>query len=83
MFAFHGLRHTFGSVLVMNGVDIFTVSKILGHTSTRTTEQFYLHLAPRQKAQAVGIRNNAYKTTASPEAAVAAPDAQQSFAAVN
>ncbi len=61
MAAFHGCRHTFGSVLVANGVPIYTVSILLGHGSTRTTEQFYLHLAPRQTAGAVGILNNAYK----------------------
>ena len=41
----HKLRHTFASHLVRNGVDIYTVSKLLGHTTVQMTE-IYAHLAP-------------------------------------
>lgn len=41
----HTLRHTFASHLIMKGVDILTVSKLLGHASTKTTE-IYSHIAP-------------------------------------
>lgn len=40
----HTFRHTFASHLVMNGVDIATVSKLLGHASISTT-QIYSHLS--------------------------------------
>ncbi len=40
------LRHTFASGLVRRGVSIFKVSKLLGHSSVRTTEKHYAHLAP-------------------------------------
>jgi len=43
---FHGLRDTFASHLVMAGVPLLTVSKLLGHADTRTTEKHYAHLAP-------------------------------------
>ncbi len=43
---FHGLRDTFASHLVMRGVPLLTVSKLLGHADTRTTEKYYAHLAP-------------------------------------
>ncbi len=41
----HTTRHTFASHLVMNGTDIYTVQKLLGHSSIKTTE-IYAHLAP-------------------------------------
>jgi integrase len=36
-FKLHSLRHTFASVLVARGVDLYTVSKLLGHTDLKTT----------------------------------------------
>lgn len=41
----HNLRHTYASHLVMNGTDLFTISKLLGHSSVRVTEM-YAHLVP-------------------------------------
>lgn len=43
----HTLRHTFASHLVMQGVPIYTVAKLLGHTLVKTTER-YAHLAPER-----------------------------------
>jgi hypothetical protein len=42
----HDLRHTHASWLIQDGVPLFTVSRRLGHASTRTTEQVYGHLMP-------------------------------------
>lgn len=44
-FNVHTLRHTFASHLVMEGTDLYTVSKLLGHSSVAIT-QMYAHLAP-------------------------------------
>jgi integrase len=43
---FHGLRHTWASLAVMNGVPLMVVARNLGHTSTKMTEKHYGHLAP-------------------------------------
>ena len=40
----HDLRHTTASLLINAGVDLFTVGRILGHTSPATTAR-YAHLA--------------------------------------
>jgi len=45
MFNVHTLRHTFASHLVMEGTDLYTVSKLLGLSSVVVT-QMYAHLAP-------------------------------------
>jgi len=37
---FHCSRHTFGCLLVENGVDVFTVKKIMSHKDIRTTLQY-------------------------------------------
>jgi integrase len=50
---YHTLRHTFASWLVMEGVDLFTVSQLLGHANTTEVVKTYAHLSPLHKATAV------------------------------
>ena len=40
----HDLRHSAASFMVNSGVDLFAVSKVLGHTSYQSTQR-YSHLA--------------------------------------
>lgn len=42
---FHTLRHTFASWLVQDGETLYTVAKLLGHSTVAMTER-YSHLAP-------------------------------------
>ncbi|MFC1658702.1 tyrosine-type recombinase/integrase [Candidatus Omnitrophota bacterium] len=48
----HSLRHTFASHLVMNGVDLPTVMKLMGHSNIETT-MIYAHLASEHVDKAV------------------------------
>ena len=51
--AFHELRHTYASHLAQAGVDLLTISKLLGHADTRMTSTHYAHLADKTLAAAV------------------------------
>ncbi len=48
----HTLRHTFASHLIMSGVDIVTVSRLLGHSNISTT-MIYAHLAQKHIETAI------------------------------
>ena len=54
---FHDLRHTFATMALQNGVDVKTVSSMLGHYDAGFTLRTYTH-ATRQKqdeaAQSMG-----------------------------
>jgi integrase len=51
--SFHGLRHTWASLAVMNGTPLLVVAKNLGHSDTRMVEKHYGHLAPSYIADAI------------------------------
>jgi len=50
---FHTLRHTFASHAVMAGVDLYTLTKILGHRTLQMTQR-YAHLATEHIQAAAG-----------------------------
>src|SRR5262249_28390047 len=42
---FHGLRHTWASLAVMNGTPLMVVARNLGHVDTKQVERHYGHLS--------------------------------------
>ncbi len=55
---FHDLRHTFATIALQNGVDIKTVSSILGHFSAGFTLDTYAHITTAaQKEAAITMGN--------------------------
>lgn len=53
IYGLHSLRHTFASRLFAAGVDVKTVSEILGHSDITITYNTYIHIINDQKRRAV------------------------------
>lgn len=53
-FRFHDLRHCAGTYMVQGGVDLVTVSQILGHSDIKMTMR-YAHPTPENKRRAVEV----------------------------
>lgn len=51
----HSLRHSFGSFLVSKGVDIATVSTLMGHEDITTTYNVYTHVLKQQQIDAIKV----------------------------
>lgn len=49
---FHTSRHTFATMLLTYGVDIYTVSKLLGHTNIMTT-RIYAEVTSKKREEAI------------------------------
>lgn len=57
---FHCIRHTYGSILLQNGVDIQTVAELMGHTAIGIT-QIYMHSTKELKVKEVNKLNSLLK----------------------
>ena len=49
---FHDLRHTFATMALENGIDIKTLSAMIGHISAETTLNIYSHITDTMQRQA-------------------------------
>jgi integrase len=76
----HDLRHSFASFLVNQGISLYVVQGLLGHSHARTTQR-YAHLAQEtllDAAQVVGTMVGGAPPSAGSAAAITGPAALQS-----
>jgi len=48
----HGTRHTWATLALLEGIPSKVVAEVLGHSSTRVTEDVYQHVTPGMQADA-------------------------------
>lgn len=51
---FHTSRHTFGTMMMTVGADLYTTCKLMGHADVRTT-QIYAKIVDSKKIEAVNM----------------------------
>ena len=51
---FHDLRHTFATMSLENGMDVKTLSTIIGHVSSATTLNTYTHITDEMRQKRCG-----------------------------
>lgn len=52
-------RHTFATMMLTLGADLYTTSKLLGHTQVKTTT-IYAKIVDKKKDEAVNLVNNVF-----------------------
>ena len=55
----HCFRHTYGTMLITAGVDLYTASKMMGHADVRPT-QIYAKIIDKKKEEAVSLIDKAF-----------------------
>lgn len=54
LLSFHTSRHTFATMMLTLGADLYTTSKLLGHSNVKTT-QIYAKIVDSKKVEAVNL----------------------------
>ena len=63
---FHDLRHTFATLSLEAGMDVKTLSAIIGHNSVSTTLNVYTHVTDTMRAQAAAAIDRAITGSTAP-----------------
>ena len=58
--SFHCSRHTFGTMMLTLGADLYTTSKLMGHTNLQTTE-IYAKIVDKKKEEAINLIDGMFK----------------------
>ena len=56
---FHDLRHTYATIAIKGGTDLFTLSRFMGHSDIKTTTKIYGHLIDEMRSTAANIMDAA------------------------
>ena len=59
----HSLRHSFGSYLISNNVEVSVVSRLLGHKNIMVTYNIYIHVLKQSQIDAIKLFNETYEVT--------------------
>lgn len=70
---FHDLRHTFATLSLQNGMDVKTLSSMLGHVSAATTLDIYTHITDDMRHSAAESIDRGIGKAEPKQAAAAAP----------
>ena len=54
--SFHCARHTFATLALTRGADLYSISKLLGHANVKTT-QVYAAIIDQRKKEAANLLN--------------------------
>lgn len=58
--SFHCSRHTFATMMLTLGADIYTTSKLMGHSNIQVTE-VYAKIVDKKKEEAINLIDNLFK----------------------
>ena len=58
----HVIRHTFATMLLTLGADLYTVCKLLGHSDVKTT-QIYAKIINKKKEDAISLIDMEFANT--------------------
>ena len=59
---YHASRHTFATMLLTLGADLYTVCKLLGHSDVKTT-QIYAKIINKKKEDAISLIDMEFANT--------------------